>query len=209
MNYLQTSEYELYGLDVATPAVWVGAASSLIDSYCRRTTLGVNQFTERIRVMPGRNNVRLTYLPLAVPDGTTSPLVSARGRYAAPRRGEDPTMWEVAVEIATAFALPGTWTTIDVSAMDYLADTGEVSWLRNPLGFIFQEIEIVYNAGYAQIPDPIKYACAQIVRNAQATPALNVRGGVVDTMHLDYFADTLLDSTVRTMLAPYLAQKVG
>jgi hypothetical protein len=159
--------------------------------------------------MAGRNNVRLTFLPLASRDGVSSPLVSARGRYAAPRRGEDATLWDAASEIATAFALPGTWTAIDVSAMDYFADTGEVSWLLNPLGLIFQEIEIVYTAGFTQIPDTIKYACAQIVRNAQATPALNVRSGVVDSMHLDYFADTLLDSTVRTMLAPYLAQKVG
>jgi hypothetical protein len=30
-----------------------------------------------------------------------------------------------------------------------------------------------------------------------------------DSMHLEYFADTLVDSTVQTMLAPYVAQKVG
>jgi hypothetical protein len=112
-------------------------------------------------------------------------------------------------EISAVFTLPGTWTALDVSTMDYFADTGEVSWLQNPLGLMFQEVEIVYTAGLAQIPDTVKFACAQIVRNAQATPALNVRGGVIDSMHLDYFADTLLDSTVRTMLAPYLAQKVG
>jgi hypothetical protein len=28
-------------------------------------------------------------------------------------------------------------------------------------------------------------------------------------MHFTYFADTLLDSTVQAMLAPYVAQKVG
>jgi len=28
-------------------------------------------------------------------------------------------------------------------------------------------------------------------------------------MHLEYFADTLLDSSVQAMLAPYVAQKVG
>jgi hypothetical protein len=209
MNYLDASEYDTYGLEVETPAAWVAAASSLIDSYCRRMTLGVAPFTERIRVMSGRNTIQLTYLPLAIPDGATSPLVSGRGRYTAPRRGDDPTMWEMTTEIALAFGLPGTWTDIDVTSMDYFADTGEVSWLCNPLGLAFQEIEITYTAGFATIPDPIKFACAQIVRNAQATPALNVRSGVVDTMHLEYFADTLLDSTVQIMLAPYLAQKVG
>jgi hypothetical protein len=209
MNYLAPSEYEYYGIDAATPAVWVGAASSLIDAYCRRGSLGITQFTERLRVMAGRNNVRLTYLPLASADGVAAPLISARGRYAQPRRGEGPTTWDVALEVATAYALPGTWTSIDISAFDYLPDIGEVSWLCNPLGLVFQEIEITYTAGFAQIPDPIKYACVQIVRNAQATPALNVRSGVVDSMHLEYFADSLVDSTVRSLLAPYLAQKVG
>jgi hypothetical protein len=59
------------------------------------------------------------------------------------------------------------------------------------------------------IPDPVKFACAQIVRNAQATPALNVRIGRVDRMRMDYFSDSLIDQNVRSMLAPYVAQKVG
>ena len=38
--------------------------------------------------------------------------------------------------------------------MDYFPETGEVSWLANPLGLQFQEIEITYTAGFATIPDP-------------------------------------------------------
>lgn len=209
MNYLSASEYETYGLEASTPACWVGAASSLIDSYCRRATLEVSQFTERIRLVPGRNCVRLTYLPLVAAGNAPSPLVSARGRYAPPRRGEDTTLWDVANEVALVFALPGTWTNLDVSTMDYFAETGEVSWLGNPLGLQFQEIEITYTAGYATVPDAVKFACAQIVRNAQATPALNVHASTLNNMHLDYFADTLLDQTVKAMLAPYLAQKAA
>jgi hypothetical protein len=48
-----------------------------------------------------------------------------------------------------------------------------------------------------------------LVKNAQATPALNVRAGTLNSMHLEYFSDTLIDSTVQGMLAPYVAQKVG
>ena len=184
MNYLDPTEYENYGIEAATPASWVAAASSMIDAHCRRTTLGAAQYTERLRLAPGRNSVQLTYLPLVTRQGQNSP-------------------------IASAFALPGTWIDIDVSHMDCFADTGEVSWMANPLGLQFQEIEITYAAGFATIPDPIKFACAQIVRNAQATPALNVRANTVNSMHLEYFADTLVDSSVQAMLAPYVAQKVG
>jgi hypothetical protein len=118
-------------------------------------------------------------------------------------------MWDMAQDVATAFALPGSWVDIDVSRMDCFADTGEVSWMANPLGLQFQEIELQYSAGFETIPEPIKFACAQIVRNAQATPALNVRASTLNSMHLEYFADTLVDASVRTMLAPYVAQKVG
>lgn len=208
MNYLSDSEYETYGLEPATPESFVAAASSLINTYCRRPTLAIVQFTERVRVMPGRNNLRLTNLPLAIVSGETSPLISGRGRYASPRRGEDTTMWELA-EIALVYALPGTWVDLDVSTFDYFAETGEVSWLGNPLGLAFDEIELVYTAGFSQVPDPVKFACAQLVKNAQATPALNVRAGTLNSMHLEYFSDTLIDSTVQGMLAPYVAQKVG
>ena len=209
MNYLDPTEYENYGIEAATPASWVAAASSMIDAHCRRTTLGAAQYTERLRLAPGRNSVQLTYLPLATPQGQNSPIASARGRYATPRRGDDLTTWDMTQQVAAAFALPGTWIDIDVSHMDCFADTGEVSWMANPLGLQFQEIEITYAAGFATIPDPIKFACAQIVRNAQATPALNVRANTVNSLHLEYFADTLVDSSVQAMLAPYVAQKVG
>jgi len=209
MNYLDPNEYENYGIEASTPASWVAAASSLIDAYCRRPTLAARLYTERLRLTPGRNSVRLTYLPLAAPDGQTSPLTSVRGRYAVPRRGDDLTTWDTAQEVAAAFALPGSWIDIDITQMDCFGFTGEVSWMANPLGLQFQEIEITYTAGYATTPDPIKFACAQIVRNAQATPALNVRANTLNSMHLEYFEDTLLDSSVKTMLAPYVAQKVG
>jgi hypothetical protein len=203
MNYLVAEEYENYGIEGTTPASWVAAASSLIDAHCRRPTLGTAQYVERKRLTPGRNCVQLTYLPLVPPP------VAARGRYATPRRGDDLTTWDMTQEVAAAFALPGTWISVDVSKMDCCEETGEVSWLANPLGLQFQEIEITYSAGFATIPDPIKFACAQIVRNAQATPALNVKANTLNSMHLEYFADTLVDSTVQTMLAPYVAQKVG
>ena len=209
MNYLAAEEYQNYGIEATTPASWVAAASSLIDAHCRRLTLGAMQYTERIRLTPGRNSVRLTYLPLATPQGQSAPITSAKGRFATPRRGEDLTSWDVAQEVAAAFALPGTWIDIDTSRMDWFADTGEVSWLANPLGLQFQEVEITYTAGFATIPDTIKFACAQIVRNAQATPALNVRASSLNSMHLEYFADTLIDASVQAMLAPYVAQKVG
>ncbi|HTS52700.1 MAG TPA: hypothetical protein VMH26_05460 [Burkholderiales bacterium] len=221
MIYLDASEYGTYGLENTVPAAWIAAASSLIDAHCRRPTLGVSQYVERVRLRPDRNTVRLTYLPLATVAPATSPMVAARGRYAVPRRGEDRPMGQLALnpgqtpigdlafDVALLFGLPGTWSALDVTSIDFCVDTGELTLPSNPLGFGYNEVEVTYTAGLDQIPDVVKFACAQIVRNAQATPALNVRAGSLERMQLEYFADTLLDPTVCASLAPYVAQKVG
>ncbi|HXE91287.1 MAG TPA: hypothetical protein VNK82_10030 [Terriglobales bacterium] len=208
MTYLSPSEYSAYGLEPKTPPAWVASASSLVDAHCRRASLLVAQYVERLRIRAGRNTIRLSYLPLAVVEPATSPLVSARARYAVPRRDEgDPASPNE--DIARVFGLPGTWTAIDPAAIDFDADTGELTLPSNALGLAYNEVEITYTAGLPAIPDAVKFACAQIVRNAQATPALNVRAGNLDRMHLEYFSDTLIDSAVRAWLAPYVAQKVG
>jgi hypothetical protein len=208
MIYLAPSEYELYGLDATTPAAFVAAASSLIDAHCRRATLAVAQYEERLRIAADRNTVRLTYIPLAVVPPAVTPIVSAQGRYTIPRRGDWP-FDDLRLDAALMFGLPGIWTGINAAAIDFYPNTGELTLPLNIVGLWFSEVDIVYTAGLAVIPDPVKFACAQIVRNAQATPALNVRIGRVDRMRMDYFSDSLIDQNVQAMLAPYVAQKVG
>jgi len=208
MTYLSPSEYEAFGLEATTPAAWVTAASAVVDGHCRRATLGVAQYQERLRTLPEMNRVRVTYLPLVAEAPATTAIVTARGRYAVPRRGEWP-VDQLSVDIALTFGLPGAWVDIDPPSIDVYADTGELTLPLNPVGLGYGEIDVVYTAGLATIADKVKVACAQIVRNLQATPALNVRAGTLDRMHLEYFSDTLVDDTVRSLLAPYVAQKVG
>lgn len=207
MNYLQPSEYEAYGLEATTATAWVTAASAILDAHCRRTTLAISQYTERLRVAAGRNTVRLTYLPAVAVAPALSAIVSARGRYASPRRGEwgnDELTWEAGV-----FGLPGTWTDLNAADLEVCAETGETTLPLNALGWSFSELEVVYTAGLDPIPDPVKIACSQVVKNAQAMPALNVRAGWLDRMRMEYFSDALLDESVRALVAQYVSQKVG
>ena len=206
MNYLTPDEYEAHGLEATTPLAWIAAASALIDAHCRRPTLDVAQYQERARLDGGRNTVRLSYLPLATVAPAPTPFVAVRARYGVARRGEG--LPDAAQESAQAFSLPGSWTTLDPATIEFSADTGEITLPANALGLTFNELDVTYNAGFSDVPRPVKVACAQIVRNAQATPALNVRVGTLDRMHLEYFSDTLLDPTVRALLAPWVAQKL-
>src|SRR5260370_35334801 len=112
MNYLATTDYLTYGLDAATDPSWITAASAIIDAHCRRMTLGVNQYQERLKMPPELNTVRMSYLPLGTLAPATTPLVMVQARYGIPRRGERP-FTEMSLEVAPVFSPPGMWTTID------------------------------------------------------------------------------------------------
>ena len=206
MNYLDDSEYTAYGLEEGTDDAWVQAASALMDAHCRRPSLGVAQYTERLR-LNGQFLARLTYLPLVAANGAASALVGMRVRYGMPRRGEMAS--DFAMEAALVFGMAGEWTTLAVETLDWDADTGEITLPGHPLGLPYNDLEVTYTAGFAAVPEAVKCACAQLVRNAQATPALNVRVNQIDRMKMQYFSDSLIDDGVRKLLAPYVAQKVG
>jgi hypothetical protein len=207
MPYLQPAEYANYGLPASTSADWITAATALINSYCRRPDLNVIEYTERLRLTRDSPAVRLSYLPLASLGNATSPIVSIQSRYARPRRGEIAN--EPLLEAAWAFSLPGQWIAIDPATVDLDPLTGELSLPANLFGLPFTEIAVTYTAGLTDIGDDIKSACAQVVRNAQSTPALNARASKIDTMQMQYFSSSLLDDTVKQWLRPYVANRLG
>jgi hypothetical protein len=207
MAYLEPADYPNYGLPDGTTADWIAAATALINSYCRRPDLNVIQYSERLRVTAGSQTVRLSYLPLGPLAPATSAIVSIEARYARPRRGEIPQ--EPLFEVAWAFSLPGQWTAIDPTLVDFDPNTGELTLPWNVLGLPHNEVQVTYTAGLATIGDDVKSACAQIVRNAQATPALNASMSRIDTMQMKYFSSSLIDETVQAWLNPYVANRLG
>ena len=205
--YLQPTEYQTYGLPADVTDDWITTASSLIDAHCRRASLNPTQFSERLRVVEGSPAVRLTYLPLVSVAPATSPFVSIEVRYARPRRGE--LAHPLQEEILLAFSLPGTWTTLDPSTVDFVADTGELILPCSVIGATYNEVLVTYTAGFPTLPNAIKVACAQIVKNAQATPGLNVKAAKIDTMWLQYFSNSLVDDTVQALLRSWVSARMG
>jgi hypothetical protein len=204
MGYLLPAEYEAYGLSADTGDGLVTMASALMEAHCRRTTLMAAEYVERLRLTAGAQTARLSYGPLL--DGA---LMSARVRYTRGRRGEFGDLQGYGYQIATAFGLPGTWSVLDVSTIDVDAGARELTFPANFLGIGYNEAEVTYTAGFVTVPVHVKVACAQIVRNAQATPALNVKSSKLDTMQMEYFSGVLIDAGVQAMLAPFVAEKLG
>jgi hypothetical protein len=197
MGYLLPAEYAAYGLTAETADAWVNAASAMMEAYCRRPSLMAAGYVERLRVGRASMAVRLSYGPLVSVD-------SVRARFG--RRSGAALFGDGAAEV---FCAAGTWTAIDVSTLNVDAVLGEVTLPWNVLGVPYGEVEVTYTAGLAEMPAAVKVACAQIVKNAQATPGLNVRSSRVDTLQMEYFSDALIDSQVRAILRPYLAERLG
>ncbi|MGC9291821.1 MAG: hypothetical protein ACP5EP_03750 [Acidobacteriaceae bacterium] len=207
MGYLLPTEYGNFGLAADTTDDWINAASALIESYCHRASLNPTQYEERMRMTAHAQTVRLSYLPLVTVAPNTTPLVSIQARYIRPRRGEliDPAY----EQIAWVFGLPGAWNTLNPADIDYVATTGELTFPMNILGLPYNQVDIVYTAGLATIPNAVQCACAQIVKNMQTTPGLNVKSSRIDTMQMEYFSNSLIDPQVAAWLQPYVATRLG
>ena len=207
MGYLLPAEYVQYGLTAETTDDWVTMASALMEAHCRRPSLMVTEYVERMRLTAGAQTARLSYRPLAAAVGAASALVGVRVRYARPRRGEmaDP----LREQIAWAFSVPGSWSALDVASVDVNETTAELTFPRNFLGIDYNDVEVTYTSGLVTVPDAVKVACVQIVKNAQATPAMNVKSSRMDTMQMQYFSGSLIDVQVQALLRPYVAERLG
>lgn len=207
MGYLLPAEYVQYGLTAETADDWVTMASALMESFCRRPSLLVTQYVERMRLTNGSQTARLSYRPLAPAPGADSALVGVKVRYGRPRRGELPDPFRE--QVAWAFSVPGSWSTLDVNSVDINQTTAELTFPLNFLGLNYNEVEVTYTSGLTAIPDAVKVACVQIVKNAQATPAMNVKSSRIDTMQMQYFSGSLIDPQVQALLRPYIAERLG
>jgi hypothetical protein len=203
MGYLLPAEYAAYGLTTETADAWVTTASVMMEAYCRRPTLLAASYTERMRVPVKAQTVRLSYGPLISVD-------VVRAQYVRPAREHEG--WgelEMLRSYSGAFDLPGQWVTVDPTTLDVSLPTGEFRFAWNVMGMRYGQAEVTYTAGLTTVPDAVKVACAQIVRNAQATPGMNVKSSKMDTLQTQYFSDSLLDSQVQALLRPYVAERLG
>ena len=198
MAYLDPSEYEVYGLDVDTADSWAAAASAMIEAHCRRESLLAMPYTERLRVSRPWGTAQLTY-------GPAVQVMAVQARYAPQMERHEGTL----LEYALMFGLPGQWVTLDPTTVILDAVSREMQLPFNIMGMHYSEVEVTYTAGLTTTPARVKVACAQIVKNAQATPGLNVKSSKMDTLQTQYFSDSLLDAQVRSLLRPFVAERMG
>jgi hypothetical protein len=204
--YLSAAEFPAYGLADSTDPALVRVARDLVDSFCRRASILIAQYEERTKLPDGRPVTRASFTPLIAAEGNESPFLSLRARHGLPRgSGSD----AVLGAMLAPFGGPPAWVELDPAAVDFHRDTGEI-WLPAGLyGAPYTEVEMTYTAGYAEPPENVKLACAQIIRNIESHPAPNVRSAQLDRLQLEYFAGSLLDEDTRRLLAPFIALRLN
>jgi len=201
MQYLNAAEYVVFGLEEGTADELVVAASAMMDAFCRRASLAVTQYVERVRLRRGCE-AQLSYLPVTIGTGSSSAIVGVRARMSG-------TCAEMPMgDALRAFGLAGQWTDVDSTTVS-VSNDGLLTLSAHVLGMPYVEAEVTYTAGYVEIPVAVKIACAQVVKNAQAMPALNVKRQAMDGMQMEYFQGSLLDAEVQRLLQPYVAERVG
>lgn len=199
MGYLDPAEYVLFGLDEETPDALVSAASAIVDGFCRRASLLVTSYVERLRVGRDGRTLRLSNGPLAA-----GAITACRVRL----RRVDALNATPLQRDAAVFGLGGAWSTVDPQQVVSYPN-GEVELPAHIFGVPFDEGELTYSAGFATVPNAVKIAVAQIVKNAQATPGLNVKRQQVDALAMEYFAPALLDDEVKRLLKPFVSMRLG
>ena len=204
--YLTTAEFPVYALADSTDPALIRVVSDLVDAFCQRDSVLVTQYSERNRLPDGLPVTRTRVTPLAVVAPATTPFVTVRARHSIPRGsgGEIPL-----AEMLAPFGGPPAWVDLTVSQVEYHAPTGEIWLPAGIFGAPYTEVEITYTAGFAQVPEAVKLACAQMIRNVESHPSATVREARLDRLRLEYFGGSLLDEDVKRLLAPYVAVRLN
>lgn len=203
--YLSTAEFTAFGMADSTDPALIRVASDLVDSFCQRKSVLVAEYTERNRLHGGAPVTRATYTPLVTLEGNNTPFVSVRARHGAPRGPNAATL----AEMVAPFGGPPQWIELDPSQVDYTAETGELWLPAGIFGVPYMETELTYTAGYTTVPEAVKLACAQMIRNVESHPAAGVRTAQLDQLQLEYFTGSLVDEDTRRLLAPYVALRLN
>jgi hypothetical protein len=144
--------------------------------------------------------VRVSYAPLVSVTGV-------KAKYARRRHEHEASGFEL--EYAAAFATSSAGVDVDLATVTVNAALGELRFAESAFAPGYREVEVSYTAGFAEVPQAVKVACAQVVRNAQAMPGTNVKSSRMDALQMEYFSDSLLSAEVRAMLRPFVAERLG
>lgn len=202
-NIVRVSFKPMVALDATTVNSLTASANAANTNPSGEPLLGTNYFWTGVQA----NTV-------VTPTTALSPILGASGRYGYGRRNDfaiypDLNYGMNPLQLASFFGGPPTWTPIDVSMIDWDAQTqsGEI-WV--PAGLYmsqYTEMIIVYNSGYdpLNMPSAIKNATAALVKNflSRGGGTTGIKGLTATGSVNVLFTDALIDPTIERWLDAY------
>lgn len=178
-------------------------AQSLVDTTCCRKSLLVAEYTERLNLLDDRNQAILAVKPVVQ-------LMRCQGRYSYGRRDRRQinTINYDYVAALAVFGSPPSYVEIDINQIDVNALTGEL-WL--PTGFFlvsYSEIEVIYHAGYANIPRRAIAALIEIINTMQAKGVSDRTKYDVGQVHRTFANEGFVTKTAMDLLTPFIVHSL-
>jgi hypothetical protein len=198
------SEIVVVGSMTTAPAMLT--LVGVVNNHSSGATLDQGMVLKQHKFMPqGRPITTLAYTPVVR-------LLSGQGRYGYGRRGES-SRYEVdefnLLASLSHFGGPPAWEFFPLQNTGVDAESGQV-WV--PAGVMlsyYSEINLWYVAGFAQanLPDAIKFACAQLITAGLNLPQMgNAKSFKAGDTQIQMFAATLLSDDAKRQLDPFRAK---
>lgn len=179
---------------------------SVVNSHLTGCALDLGMTLKQHKFMPdGRPMTTMAYTPIVR-------LLSGQGRYGYGRRGDAARYMVDEFNLLASlshFGGPPVWEAFPLTNTGVDPQTGQL-WV--PAGVMlayYSEVNIWYVAGYsyANLPDQIKFACAQLITaKLNALQAGNVKSYKAGDTQIQMFAASLLDDDAKAQLAPFRAK---
>jgi hypothetical protein len=180
--------------------------ASVANAHTANALLDLGLTLKQHKFMPqGRPLTTLAYTPVMR-------LLSGQGRYGYGRRGESSRYMVDEFNLLASlshFGGPPAWEAFPLQNTGVDSETGQV-WV--PAGVMlayYSEVNIWYVAGFAQgnLPDPIKFATAELINAAANLPPLGgIKSFKAGDTQIQMFAATQLSDDTKRRLDPFRAK---
>jgi hypothetical protein len=138
-------------------------------------------------------------------------VVSLLGRYAYGRRSDQVGgLYQEMNLLASVqtFGGPPQWIPINVTQSSWSDQSGDI-WV--PAGMLlayYSDVRIKYVAGYAQAPEPVVRAAAQIANAITANGGIsgNIKMFSAGDKRIQKFTSSILDADIQALLSPFKAR---
>ena len=192
----------LYGCAVSEEKI--RAIHSLIEAHCCRPTLWPYEYEHQLSIPADRQETRLPVTPVIH-------ILAASGRYGYGRRdrqGYNHVYGNYNALLVLAGAARPQWTSIDTSAIECDAATGQIYLPYSTLILPYSMVRVKYQAGYIEIPARVKMAIVEIANTMGQKGSGERTRYSVGRVSQSFAGNSFLSADAKQLLEPFVVHSL-